>query len=408
MFCLIFGKSIPIFGKSIPTFGISIPIFGKMRIFAPMLQSVITVTPMLTCAFWTFVLLVDLKEHGDRGAHKQLLAWSLAATLLYMGHCAFFNKTFSSLPFFDALYLVCNLSVFPLYLRYLSKLTEGRVGTWMNWGVGLPPVAFGLVVSLLYLLMSEKETQSFVNQYLYHNSFEGLDGLARLQAVVHQTAKVVFAIGVCTTLAMGLRKIRRYNRLVDSIYADTEDKRLHSIGTLLLLLVLMSCISFVANAIGKHVFVDSNWMLGPTFLIFSVLLFALSYAGYRQVFSFEDIEQVETEAPAYIGNGLSDDIRKLIEKERIYLTHNLKVGDIATRLNTNSRYIQEALNVEMNVNFSDYINQLRVDYAEDLLKKEPDSTMEELIRRSGFSSSSTFYRNFKHIKGYRPKVDGRL
>ena len=373
-----------------------------------MLQSVITVTPMLVCLFWTFVLLVDLKEHGDRGAHKQLLAWSLAATLLYMGHCAFFNKDFSALPFFDALYVACNLSVFPLYLRYLTKLTEGRVGAWMNWGVALPPVAFGLVVALLYLLMSEKDTQSFVHHYLYHNSFDSLEGLARLQAVVHQTAKAVFAIGVCTTLTMGLRKIRRYNRLVESIYADTEDKRLHSIGTLLLLLVLMSCISFVANAIGKHVFVNSNWMLGPTFLIFSVLLFALSYAGYRQVFSFEDIEQVETEAPAYIGNGLSDDIRKLMEKERIYLTHNLKVGDIATRLNTNSRYIQEALNVEMNVNFSDYINQLRVDYAEDLLKKEPDITMEDLIRRSGFSSSSTFYRNFKHIKGYRPKVDGRL
>lgn len=316
-----------------------------------MLQSVITVTPMLVCLFWTFVLLVDLKEHGDRGAHKQLLAWSLAATLLYMGHCAFFNKDFSALPFFDALYVACNLSVFPLYLRYLTKLTEGRVGAWMNWGVALPPVAFGLVVAQLYLLMSEKDTQSFVHHYLYHNSFDSLEGLARLQAVVHQTAKVVFAIGVCTTLTMGLRKIRRYNRLVESIYADTEDKRLHSIGTLLLLLVLMSCISFVANAIGKHVFVDSNWMLGPTFLIFSVLLFALSYAGYRQVFSFEDIEQVETEAPAYIGNGLSDDIRKLMEKERIYLTHNLKVGDIATRLNTNSRYIQEALNVEMNVNF---------------------------------------------------------
>lgn len=62
----------------------------------------------------------------------------------------------------------------------------------------------------------------------------------------------------------------------------------------------------------------------------------------------------------------------------------------------------------MNVDFSNYINRLRVDYAEKLLKKEPDITTEDLVKRSGFSSSSTFYRNFKQIKGYRPRIDNRL
>lgn len=36
----------------------------------PMAQSMITVAPMLVCAFWMVMLALDVKEHGDRAAHR--------------------------------------------------------------------------------------------------------------------------------------------------------------------------------------------------------------------------------------------------------------------------------------------------------------------------------------------------
>ena len=49
-------------------------------------------------------------------------------------------------------------------------------------------------------------------------------------AVVHHAGKVLFAVGVVVTLWVGTRRVRRYNRLVDSLYADTDNRRLRGVG----------------------------------------------------------------------------------------------------------------------------------------------------------------------------------
>lgn len=385
-----------------------------------MFQALITVTPMLVCGFWSIMLLLDLRRHGDRGAHSELLLWAFTATLLYMGHCAFFNRTVSALPFFDTIYVTCNLAVFPLYLRYLTRLTEGRVSRAMLWAVGVPPAAMGIVTGALYVAMDAEQTRLFVEGFLYHHSFSGLTGAALAQGVVHDAGKGIFAVGVVLTLWMGLRKVRRYNRLIDATYADTDAKRLRNIGTVLLL-VLMALTSFMANAIGKHFFSTSIGLLTVPFLLFSVLLFALCYEGYYQRFSYTDVELAGAETDVRTEGGteaqvkasppsreavstLCCSIQRVMAKDHLFLVHDLKVGDLAHRLGTNSRYVQEALNREMNTTFSDYVNEWRVNYAERLLEAEPDISIGDLVSRSGFSSSSTFYRNFKQRKGYKPNV----
>jgi AraC-like DNA-binding protein len=56
----------------------------------------------------------------------------------------------------------------------------------------------------------------------------------------------------------------------------------------------------------------------------------------------------------------------------------------------------------MGTSFSDYINGLRVDYAARLLEENPDLSINEVIIKSGFTSTSAFYRNFKKFKGITP------
>ena len=376
-----------------------------------MAQSMITVAPMLVCAFWMAMLALDVKEHGDRAAHRALLLWAAAATLLYMGHCVFFNRDTLLLPLFDTLYVVCNLAVFPLYLRYLVRLTEGRVSRSTNLLVAVPPVAFGVVVGALYLLMTPLETAHFIEAYLYRNSFDSLAGLVWWMAVVHHAGKVLFAVGVVVTLWVGTRKVRRYNRLVDSLYADTDNRRLRGVTTILVLMVATCIVSFTANAIGRHYFAGRLWLLAIPFVMFSMLLFALGYCGYRQQFSFEDVE-LGTDGPEAapeaesMGQWLAQ-VRGVMSDEQLYLLPDLKVDDVARRLGTNRRYVQQAMNEELGMTFSEYVNRLRVDYAERVLQQEPGITVEELGQRAGYATKSTFYRNFARFKGYRPKAAER-
>lgn len=371
-----------------------------------MIQALIIVTPMLVCMFWTVMLLLELYEHGNRAAHAELLLWAFTATLLYVGHCAFFYNEQRVLPIADAVYVACNMAVFPLYLRYITKLTQGRVSAVMNALVLLPPLVLGAAVLVVYMLMTPAEIAQFFEIYLYHNHFEGLSSLGFIQAVMHHVGKVLFAVGVVVTVWLGIHKIKGYHQLVDSIYANTDDKRLHGITPILLLMLVTGVVSFVANAIGRYAFAGRALLLAIPFMIFSALLFALGYFGYRQQFSFVDIDTEEEhwgEEPC-VGNFSTEQVQQVIMDEQLFLRPDLRVDDVARRLGTNRRYVQQLLNVEMGMSFNEYINRLRTDYAEQLFKNQKELPVDKVLRLSGYMSASTFYRNFKKYKGYKPRT----
>lgn len=95
-------------------------------------------------------------------------------------------------------------------------------------------------------------------------------------------------------------------------------------------------------------------------------------------------------------------LEKLMQDE-VYLQPNLKVRDLAKLLGTNSRYVQQILNEEIGMSFAEYMNRRRVAHAAKLLNDNPNLDISEVITLSGFSSSSSFYRNFKLYEGHNPK-----
>jgi AraC-like DNA-binding protein len=97
-------------------------------------------------------------------------------------------------------------------------------------------------------------------------------------------------------------------------------------------------------------------------------------------------------------------ISNLMEEEQVYLQHDLRIIDLAYRLNTNRTYIQRAILEIRKCSFSEYINQLRIDYADRLLEEHPEYAITEIAERSGYTSLSTFYRNYRSIRGRTPKA----
>ena len=99
---------------------------------------------------------------------------------------------------------------------------------------------------------------------------------------------------------------------------------------------------------------------------------------------------------------LKDLIVKKMEEEQVYLQPNLKISDLAALLGTNRNYLYNAINVEMGISFSEFVNRYRVGHAQRLLLENPEANMEEIATLSGFSSEVTFYRNFKAVTGTTP------
>lgn len=102
-------------------------------------------------------------------------------------------------------------------------------------------------------------------------------------------------------------------------------------------------------------------------------------------------------------DNLMDDINILMNKQQLFLNHNLKVSDVAIELNTNPRYVSDCIKAQCGCTFSQYVNNLRIEYAKNLMRNQPDIKMAEVALSAGFSNETTFFRTFKGITGQSPK-----
>lgn len=356
--------------------------------------------PLITCALFSMLILLEWCNRQLREQHT-LLAFMLTATLLYVGHYIYFNRAADLLPLSDILYVSANLTVYPLYLIYIIRLTSKWRAVY--WLMLLPGLLAIMATGTGYIFMTDEEDRMFVHNYLYHNSQTGLTDMALFQAYIRQFCKLVFAIEVIATVVIGSMMIRRYDRMVDEFYADTDDKSMRNIQSILYLVLTIAILSFIVNIIGRARFTDHEIILTTTSLMFSALLFAIGYEGLHRHFSIIDMrtnkEQVSNDDSAAlkdaVNRSMTERIIALVENDKIYLQPDLKLDDVAQMMHTNRTYIYQAVNQQMGISFNEFINRYRIAHAKRLMASDPTLSMNDVALHSGFASLSSFYRNMK-------------
>ncbi len=356
--------------------------------------------PLITCALFSMLILMEWCNRQLREQHT-LFAFMLTATLLYVGHYIYFNRAADLLPLSDILYVSANLTVYPLYLIYIIRLTSKWRAVY--WLMLLPGLLAIMATGTGYIFMTDEEDRMFVHNYLYHNSQTGLTDMALFQAYIRQFCKLVFAIEVIATVVIGSMMIRRYDRMVDEFYADTDDKSMRNIQSILYLVLTIAILSFIVNIIGRARFTDHEIILTTTSLMFSALLFAIGYEGLHRHFSIIDMrtnkEQVSNDDSAAlkdaVNRSMTERIIALVENDKIYLQPDLKLDDLAQMMHTNRTYIYQAVNQQMGISFNEFINRYRIAHAKRLMASDPTLSMNDVALLSGFASLSSFYRNMK-------------
>lgn len=356
--------------------------------------------PLITCALFSMLILLEWCNRQLREQHT-LFAFMLTATLLYVGHYIYFNRAADLLPLSDILYVSANLTVYPLYLIYIIRLTSKWRAVY--WLMLLPGLLAIMATGTGYIFMTDEEDRMFVHNYLYHNSQTELTDMALFQAYIRQFCKLVFAIEVIATVVIGSMMIRRYDRMVDEFYADTDDKSMRNIQSILYLVLTIAVLSFIVNIIGRARFTDHEIILTTTSLMFSALLFAIGYEGLHRHFSIIDMrtnkEQVSNDDSAAlkdaVNRSMTERIIALVENDKIYLQPDLKLDDLAQMMHTNRTYIYQAVNQQMGISFNEFINRYRIAHAKRLMASDPTLSMNDVALQSGFASLSSFYRNMK-------------
>jgi len=105
---------------------------------------------------------------------------------------------------------------------------------------------------------------------------------------------------------------------------------------------------------------------------------------------------------------LVSDLQLLFETEKIYRQPGLSVDDVVQKLQTNSKYLSNAINQHCQKNFTEFVNTYRVEEAIEILKEQHEGgeyahyTIQAIAESVGFNGRTAFYAAFKKVVGLTP------
>lgn len=341
------------------------------------LHTAFSFLPFVVCLFWAISFAIKLRK-ADK-AKRYFMAYITTCVVLYLSHGLFFTVGISYE--WECIWTLCSLSAYPIFYGYLCRLTseEYSIRQLLPWL--LPGI---LVAAAKYALPDA--------------------GMDRLRLGL-------FVVQIVTVVYFGIRKLKAFDRQLQAVYVDTEERDTSDVHHLLVTIIVVSMLSAIANSIGKQFFGESLWLLAFISLAFSSMQFALSYICFSRNFTVDQLVEDENEGNEESKNHDKDhteeNFRKLFEKlmveDHYFLKHDLKIGDVVKVLGSNRTYVSSYINTTYNCSFSDYMNRLRVEYAERLLASAPHNTkLSQIAKESGFASEASFYRNFKKFAGATP------
>ena len=107
---------------------------------------------------------------------------------------------------------------------------------------------------------------------------------------------------------------------------------------------------------------------------------------------------------AELADELYEKILNIVVIEERYRNKDFSAKELATELNTNTRYISAVINSRFNTNFSCLINEYRIKEALHRMtdKRYINMTIEEIGTLVGFANRQSFYASFYRIMGETP------
>ena len=120
------------------------------------------------------------------------------------------------------------------------------------------------------------------------------------------------------------------------------------------------------------------------------------------VFRITDSEKEE--ALDKLREAISVKLEKYLIEDQLYLKHDLTLNYVADKLGVFKDELSDYINYRYGMSFQNYINNLRISYAEKYLMAHDRVTQNEIAVECGFSGASSFNSAFSKKNGVTPKI----
>ena len=119
----------------------------------------------------------------------------------------------------------------------------------------------------------------------------------------------------------------------------------------------------------------------------------------------EEIKIEESAVCSDVYAALAEQLKKCMEEDRLYLNPKLTLQDVCSAIGTNRTYLSDYLNNVLKITFYDYVNELRIRTACEIMDAMTLETKRPIVENaevSGFNSISTFNRAFFKLMSMTP------
>lgn len=407
-----------------------------------MLYNLAILLPCLVCLFWSIELGLSIRKESPMSKKiLHFLTFFASYTFFIEAYYIAGRIDYSSYMITDTLDALITLSVLPMSYLYFKSLTQAPNFNWKDYLFFLPAIIVAAATLTLYLAMGNENAAGYVKS-LYQNHFiltPPYDGvLYKTHCLVSRTLYDVafFIQAVCVTI-IAIKNIVRYHSRLENYYSTVDDKSIQLNKYVYVWALASLAFSFTLVILTRDFMRMHPVFAMAFFALWSATYYGWCYCAHRMSYTLEsfldELSKSNASQTREEGDGVSeeglfiekDDIEEKKEKEieatnrykqmlpvldtlmkeqKLFLLKTLRIDDVAVAMHTNRTYVSLMIKENHHCNFTDYINHLRVEYAQEYLCNNPGEKHENVADKCGFISTSSFYRAFKKFTGETPLI----
>lgn len=202
-----------------------------------------------------------------------------------------------------------------------------------------------------------------------------------------------------------LKKYNEYIYQIDNYYSEDENARLKWVYLSFIMALAIGCMAILSTLFVSNVLIVCFTCIHILFYCY----FGIKFINYP--FTFHYIQPVISQNfnSAQNTQSIFSSSMQQMEVEITYwveskqfLTSKLTIEKVAHQLNTNRTYLSSYINNSLHKTFQEWINELRIQEAQNLLLENPHLPVGEIALLVGYTDKSNFGKNFTKYTGVSP------
>ncbi|QMU63048.1 MAG: helix-turn-helix domain-containing protein [Flavobacteriaceae bacterium] len=300
-----------------------------------------------------------------------------------------------NISFYEYLYVPWNLLILPFYIYFVVsylriELKKGKLFL-------IPFYVFFLFHVII--LINDLVLGGFLNKEIIHLCY-----------YIEEYVSILYTVFL---IYKTFELIRKYEKnAVNSLHSDVVIST-RWLKQLLIIGVIVCSIWVFLTMYSQYGNLRQFDVIGKYFLwlSISILIYWLGYSVvyhnlvFRQRTDLRNTIAIkEKKTPKTASSLKINEVKDLITKELLFLNPNFSLSLLSEKSNLSEGYLSQLFSDHSEVNFSSYVNKLRISKAKEFLTnpKFKNYTIVSIGLESGFNSKSVFYDAFKKYTGMTP------